>query len=661
MSGTTGNGQGSAESSMSIDETNALRIKLGLKPLDPGNQSAKDKEATNNYDQARDAAREKDATAQALDSIERSKTRRKLRQKLDGPTLGDASQDIDDTLAWIQRSRQKRLELARQKEKELEEMDQDAIKDYTSSDLTGLRVAHDLGDFADGAEKILVLKDSTIEENEEGGDELLSVAVADSEKLRKNLENKRRKKPYTGFDDEDLASGRKKNILSQYDDEDQERSGFVIAAQGRVNIVDDETRRSQIAEKLKANAISLEHDKMREIKDYYTAQEMPASFKKPKDKRKKPKVRRRTDVEDEPNAAVDVASASTNANGHVKDQNDDMDVDSKPRIFAYSNKDVDIDGTNFVDDDDLHMALARARRSNIRNKPKMTEEEIAKMAREAEELQNQHDAETGGGMTLSDTSEFVRTLSTAPPFQPVVKREVQVQPERSLSLPPEMPSRLESIDVDMQDITSTGAMDLDEREEGELDDLLEEFDEPLVSTGLAATVALLSQKGLVRKADQTQLEKERKDRRRQEWMNEAHRRQLRDEMEKQKKRAAGKQGKDKGKNRGGGDAYYDEEEEYRRESESRAEERRRLREIEDRYKDYKPEVEIKYHDEFGRIQTPKEAFKTLSYQFHGKRPGKQKTEKKLARIAQELREKAMPPSDTPLGTGAALLDRQQQT
>ena len=35
-------------------------------------------------------------------------------------------------------------------------------------------------------------------------------------------------------------------------------------------------------------------------------------------------------------------------------------------------------------------------------------------------------------------------------------------------------------------------------------------------------------------------------------------------------------------------------------------------------KEYKPNVELKYVDEFGRHMTQKEAFKQLSHQFHGK-------------------------------------------
>lgn len=48
-----------------------------------------------------------------------------------------------------------------------------------------------------------------------------------------------------------------------------------------------------------------------------------------------------------------------------------------------------------------------------------------------------------------------------------------------------------------------------------------------------------------------------------------------------------------------------------------------------------PIVHLEYKDEHGRNLTPKEAFKLLSHKFHGKMPGKMKTEKLLKKIQTE--------------------------
>ncbi|MQL73158.1 hypothetical protein Taro_005505 [Colocasia esculenta] len=59
------------------------------------------------------------------------------------------------------------------------------------------------------------------------------------------------------------------------------------------------------------------------------------------------------------------------------------------------------------------------------------------------------------------------------------------------------------------------------------------------------------------------------------------------------------------------------------------------------------EIRIERTDEFGRIMTPKEAFRMLSHKFHGKGPGKGKQEKRMKQYQEELKLKQMKASDTP--------------
>ncbi|RHY70917.1 hypothetical protein DYB34_013543 [Aphanomyces astaci] len=47
-------------------------------------------------------------------------------------------------------------------------------------------------------------------------------------------------------------------------------------------------------------------------------------------------------------------------------------------------------------------------------------------------------------------------------------------------------------------------------------------------------------------------------------------------------------------------------------------------------------VKLDYRDEFGRLLTKKEAFRRISYRFHGHTPGKKKQEKRLKQIKEEL-------------------------
>jgi len=76
---------------------------------------------------------------------------------------------------------------------------------------------------------------------------------------------------------------------------------------------------------------------------------------------------------------------------------------------------------------------------------------------------------------------------------------------------------------------------------------------------------------------------------------------------------------------------------------------------------YKPDVKLEYIDDNGRLLTPKEAFRYLSHKFHGKGSGKNKTEKRMKKLQEEVLMKQMSSTDTPLGTLALLQEKQKQT
>lgn len=102
-----------------------------------------------------------------------------------GSTLGDAEDDVDDTLKWIKRSKKKEKALVKKRQEELEHMDKVFQGgDYTESmsialfspftvltctcseDLEGLKVSHDFEGMEEGEARILTLKDSRILDNE---------------------------------------------------------------------------------------------------------------------------------------------------------------------------------------------------------------------------------------------------------------------------------------------------------------------------------------------------------------------------------------------------------------------------------------------------------------------------------------------------------------
>lgn len=87
----------------------------------------------------------------------------------------------------------------------------------STEDLAGIKVSHDMDDFDEG-EHILTLKDSRILDGEE--DELHNVDLAGHEDTEKNLELKRKRQEYSGYDDDEFDPsmlGVKKKVLSKYD------------------------------------------------------------------------------------------------------------------------------------------------------------------------------------------------------------------------------------------------------------------------------------------------------------------------------------------------------------------------------------------------------------------------------------------------------------
>lgn len=75
----------------------------------------------------------------------------------------------------------------------------------------------------------------------------------------------------------------------------------------------------------------------------------------------------------------------------------------------------------------------------------------------------------------------------------------------------------------------------------------------------------------------------------------------------------------------------------------------------------RPNIKLYYVDEQGNDLTPKEAFRMLCHKFHGNTPGKNKNEKRLKKILENLRVRNMHSDDTPLASVAALKQETQKS
>ncbi|CAG8534606.1 1459_t:CDS:10 [Ambispora gerdemannii] len=500
----------------------------------------------------------------------------------------------------------------------------------STASLAGLQVAHKLEDFNDGQERILVLKDSGILDNEEQA------------RLHKNLENKKKKPAYVAYDDEEFLFGVSNSqrsgtgILSHYDEEIEgpKKSSFTLSNDGTAQL-NEEERRQQVSENLKSQPISLSFDKMREIKDYYTKEEADMTFKKSKGKKKR-RVRKKL-VDDE-------ETDSQNLNVQQK---------------------MDVDATNSNGVTPTISTPTRARRMANKKLIKTSVDDIARNLTQNREQNNDEGDTAPGELVISDTTEFVNSLTLAPLINKraevnlrtsgsvsAVASSSKIIEKQSETINQDEEEDVENLPDEMAEEEKKGGwkaagivenQDMAQiQEETKLASVVEE--EPLVSSGMAATLALLQQKGFSIKPSDEQLEKERVQRDRQKWLGEQRKKDVerQNEREREKQRA-----KEKGY-RGGG-----------RDNESTYRDREHMREMEARFKDYKPDVNLEYVDEFGNQLTPKEAFRQLSHKFHGKSSGKAKTEKRLKKLEEERKLKAMSSIDTPLNMATALQERQK--
>ncbi|KAF9323830.1 hypothetical protein BGZ91_003325 [Linnemannia elongata] len=662
-----------SEISASIEETNRIRLSLGLKPLNVGPESSSAQIAEDNMKRHREDEAKRAHEDKVKSRIAKSKNKLELNKTMSGKGLGEASDDDDDgdLYKWTMKSRKKEKErqaaAAAKREKELQELDDAYQAEYDEDQLAGLRVGHDMSDFAEGEERILTLKDSTILENEEEGDELINIQMTEQQRLAKNLENKKKKnRPvYSAYDDDEFTSGKKKNLLSQYDEvlgTEQGNDGFVIGKARKVNrggagglagSSSDNgglTAKEIMNQKLKESAIALTYNKTQQAQDYYTKDEAEITFKKSK-KKKKSRSRKADNWDEEGDQ-----------------EGDAMEVE-RPEP-------VDISELNFVDDEDLQASLAKARRlATKKTIKKLTPEQIAKNLAESKAMEVEEDLSERGGLVISDVSEFVSNLASSSAVHATPARPTQAtredSPEPMSTSSPTVTEKAQE-DTVMEDTKgeeeeeegnfrsrtraeSEEAEDITMKESNESAQAEPEAvlaEEPLVSRGLGSTLALLKQKGAFEMGNAEQAERSKIQSERAKWLADARLREARLAKEMAQAKARDKE-KVRDKN------YSIRDRDRDREYENQRREQQLLDEREARMKNYQPDIKLEYIDDSGNRLNTKEAFRQLSHAFHGKTSGKMKTEKRMKKLEDEKRLMSMSSTDTPLGMASAFQERQK--
>ncbi|KAK2078591.1 hypothetical protein QBZ16_003431 [Prototheca wickerhamii] len=303
-------GDGPGEVSLSIEETNKLRASLGLKPL----QASGSKVAEEQRAGAERRKQESDvAAAQALaERIARSKERRKQQATLEATQkLSAPDEEVDDALAWIERSR--RLTAQSKAPARASARAAEGDGEHTGADLAGFKIKHDFEDLEAGEEVVLTLEDRGIlddkgrlapSDDEEGAalENVLLRETRDREKAYRD--SGKAAKPLWEED------GQRRGLLDKYDEEEQE-----VLVLGRQGTIDPGagTSRSQreagVRAALQAGLEALEGPTPGS--DFYTPEEM-AQFA-PKKKKKARKLKQRALTAEELDALA--AETARGSNG----------------------------------------------------------------------------------------------------------------------------------------------------------------------------------------------------------------------------------------------------------------------------------------------------------------------------------------------------------
>ncbi|XP_033123478.1 U4/U6.U5 tri-snRNP-associated protein 1-like [Anneissia japonica] len=654
-------GGGGITESMSIEETNKIRLKLGLAPLEPSNapkqgtdgvQPMPESGSTDVHKPARNLAQENKRKA-IQEKLQQIKAKREINKKLSKvKTLGEED-DVDDIHAWVERSRkvQKEKALAEKREKLLQEMDADfgieALVDeefkksgkekaYGSRDIAGLQVQHSLKSFKEGKSVILTLKDSGILDEED--DALVNVNMVDDILAARNTELRKGRPGYIPYEQEEVDEFgvvKKKSLLHKYDEEIEGKKveSFKLGESGSSPAVSKISQQAHIRQELQKQSLDMQVPTV--ASDYYTSAEME-KFKKPKKRRRKVKKFSVNDLTPE-----DSITDHGSRNGGIRRRNlddgntfgigDTMDLDLPDidgGMIRGPMHNAEVEENVVIEDDaalELQLALNKARRMKYKKEKKDVDGDklVAEAVKYAKGEEMDTDSTTNPSIVLNATSEFCRTLGEIPSYSSAVPKEEDNEDE-VMDFEKEEPEQM----GDEEGISAWSRVNLEEEDEEEeeeaepLGPVLEE--EPSLQSGVAGALKMAVNKGFLEKESNKKF-KAAKDK----------------SIEAQNFHVEDKSFHDI-------DAKYSKHDRFRGPVADFREK-----------SGYKPSFNISYKDDSGRELNQKEAFRVLSHRFHGKRSGKSKTERRQKKIAGEQALLKMSSVDTPLGTVAMLQEKQR--
>jgi len=603
------------EISLTVQDTNALRVKLGLRPLNSEESSSALEAraaAERNYALAKAARQE----ARKLADIEKELAKAKRKREAaamngaSAPSLGDTL-PVESSADWVEKHKKHKSSLEAEKMARIL-AERDEIPRIAAS--TQLKA---------GEETILTLRDASILARTEDGrvvglndedDAMENVQLAQDAKRKKQLRDAKRDLLAVragGYDatddaeflDEDSSSlgmrlGSDTTTVKPFRGEGAVAASLRTAAWAQAPAVQEETtettlqtdymspeeakkffkKRGAKAKQQRRRKAVLDDDDGEQDGDRMTreealkrkhrreADEADAARRKKDDsfRRAREKQQAKVDVglgrrqDDQVTAsqAPDDEAPTTKSLEPKEEPPKEEEPTKKPKFVA------GLGGGDDDDDDDaeLRAALARARTANLLLEPKQPVPAVAK--KEEEEEEGENNTSGGGGLVFTSTTEFTTRLHAR-----LEERAAETATTKSAAAAPtsrkEGASSLEEENAEDADAASEAGSEIEFLHR-----------QPLASGGVAGAMDLFRATGDLRptKPKEVQL--------------------------------------------------------------GRARDRR---EFDDDGDDQESEVTLEYRDADGRLLTRREAFRQLCHRFHGKAPGKKKLEKFQAKLKEDQR------------------------
>ncbi|KAF9625788.1 hypothetical protein IFM89_027120 [Coptis chinensis] len=525
-------------------------------------------------------------------------------RKMKEERLKQKSEGVSEVLSWVNKSRKLEEKVNTEKEKALrrskvfEEQDNIVLGEsedeepamHTIKDLAGVKVLHGLDKVIEGGAVVLTLKDQSILADGDINDEVDMLENVEIGQQKQRDEAYKAAKKKTGIYDDKFSeeAEAEKKMLPQYDDP-VENEGVTLDESGRFT-GEAEKKLEELRKRIQGVSTKRGFDDLTSStkisSDFYTHEEM-LQFKKPK-KKKSLRKRDKLDLDaleaEAVSAGLGVGDLGSRKDGKRQTAKEELQrSEVQMRSNAYQSAYAKAEEASKA----LKQDLGSTTQVEGDESPVFgdEDEDLYKSLEKARRiaLKKRDDGVTSGPQAVASLALSIK-IQSADTHTPL-SRETQ---ENTLVFT-EMEEFVGGLQLNEETHKPEGEdMDEDEMLKPSDQEVKDESDENLhevaVGKGLSGALKLLQERGTLKETV--------------EWGGR--------NMDKKKSKLVGIHESDGPK-----------------------------------------EINIERLDEFGRVMTPKEAFRLISHKFHGKGPGKTKLEKRMKQYEEEKKLKQMKNSDTP--------------